>query len=155
MATLHLICGLPCAGKTSFARQLEQTYAALRLTPDEWHLPLFGADLEDAAHDSRHMRIESLLWGVAARVLTLGVDVILDFGFWSRVEREEYRGRAAELGAGSELHYLHVPDEVLLARLAARNAQLPAGAFWIPEAMLKSWMQLFEAPTPDELVTRA
>ncbi len=37
MATLHLICGLPCAGKTTLERQLEQDYAALRLTPDEWH----------------------------------------------------------------------------------------------------------------------
>jgi predicted kinase len=34
MATLHLICGLPCSGKTTLAKQLEQQHAALRLTTD-------------------------------------------------------------------------------------------------------------------------
>lgn len=69
MATLHLICGLPCAGKTTFARQLEQKRAALRLTPDEWHIRLFGMDfLEDEeAHNARHTVVEELMWGVAAR----------------------------------------------------------------------------------------
>ncbi|WP_012692376.1 AAA family ATPase [Deinococcus deserti] len=40
---LHLLVGLPGAGKTTLARELETQYAALRLTPDEWMLPLFGA----------------------------------------------------------------------------------------------------------------
>ena len=78
MATLHLICGLPCAGKTTLARQLEQEYAALRLTPDEWHTRLFGQDAEDTRHDARHAVIEALLWEMAARALLLGGHVILD-----------------------------------------------------------------------------
>jgi predicted kinase len=154
MATLHLVCGLPCAGKTTLARQLEQEYAALRLTPDEWHTRLFGQDAEEDAHNARHDRIEALLWGIAARVLTLGTDVILDFGFWSRVEREDYRSRAAQLGAGSEIHFLDVPGEVLLERLAARNAQLPQGAFDVPEALMRSAINIFEPPAADELVRR-
>ena len=154
MATLHLICGLPCAGKTTLALQLEQKQRALRLTPDEWHIRLFGADIDDPAHDARHDLVESLLWEVAARVLALGVDVILDFGFWSRSEREDYRARAARLGASSELHVLNVPDEVLLARLAARNAQPPPGTFVIPEAKLKAWIALFQAPAQEELERR-
>lgn len=137
MATLHLLCGLPCAGKTTLARHLAQEYSALRLTPDEWHTRLFGQDAEEEAHDARHNLIEALLWDIAARVLTLGVDVILDFGFWGQSEREDYRARAARLGASSEIHFLYVPDEVLLDRLATRNAQLPQGVFFIPETKLK------------------
>ncbi len=38
------------------------------------------------------------MWDVAARVLVLGVDFILDFGFWGRDEREEFRSHAKELG---------------------------------------------------------
>ena len=53
MATLILLCGLPCAGKTTLARQLEREYTALRLSPDEWHVRLFGQDLEDEEHDAR------------------------------------------------------------------------------------------------------
>ncbi len=155
MATLHLVCGLPCAGKTTFARHIEQEYSALRLTPDEWQTRLFGQDLAEEAHDARHTLIEALLWDIAARALTLGVNVILDFGFWGQSEREDYRSRAARLGASSELHFLNVPEELLLERLAARNARLPQGTFFIPEIKLKEWIGWFQPPTQAELERRA
>ncbi len=154
MATLHLICGLPCAGKTTLARHLEQEYSALRLNLDDWHTRLFGQDVEEELHDARHALIESLLWDMAARVLILGVNVILDFGFWGHSEREDYRARAARLGASSELHFLNVPEEVLLERLAIRNIQLPQGTFFIPAAKLKEYIQWFQPPSQAELERR-
>jgi len=54
MATLHLIVGFLCSGKTTFAKKLEQELPALRLTPDEWHLRLFGNDVENTEHNDRH-----------------------------------------------------------------------------------------------------
>ena len=155
MTTLHLICGLPCAGKTTLARQLEQENAALRLTPDEWHTRLFRHDVEEEEHSARHALIETMLWDIAARVLTLGVNVILDFGFWSQSEREDYRSRAARLDASSEIHFLDAPEAVLLQRLATRNAHLPQGAAFIPEAKLKEWIRMFQPPTQAELERRA
>ena len=111
MATLHLIIGLPCSGKTTLARELEAKYSALRLTTDEWHIRLFGHDYWDAMttseetlHDSRHESVESIMWDVAARVLVLGVDVILDFGCWVRSQRDEFRSRAQDLGADFKIH---------------------------------------------------
>jgi len=50
--------GLPCSGKTTLARKLEIERAALRLTPDEWQVALFGQDADDAEHDGRHTQIE-------------------------------------------------------------------------------------------------
>ena len=154
MATLHLMVGLPCAGKTTLARTLEQELGALRLTPDEWQIPLFGQDAEDPAHDARHSLIEALLWNIASRALELGTNVILDFGFWAREEREDYRLRAQRLGAGSEVHYLDVPPDELLRRLAQRNAQPSAQCFVIAEDAMKSWIGFFQKPTTDELVRR-
>jgi predicted kinase len=148
------MCGLPGAGKTTLARRLEQEYAALRLTPDEWHTRLFGQDAEDEQHDARHTVIESLLWEIAARVLQLGGNVILDFGFWGRSERDDYRARAARLGAGSELHFLDVPEAALFARLATRNAQRPAGAFVISAARFREYLPKFQPPAPEELEPR-
>ena len=105
MATLHLIVGLPCSGKTTLGRQLETQYSALRLTTDEWHIRLFGHDYwdnmtesEEAAHDARHQTVEAIMWDVAARVLVLGVDVVLDFGCWVRRQRDEFRSKAEDLG---------------------------------------------------------
>ena len=153
MATLYLMVGLPCSGKTTLARTLEQEHSALRLTPDEWQVRLFGQDAADPQHNARHSLIESLQWQVAERALALGNNVILDFGFWAREEREDFRSRAKHLGAGSEVHFLDVPSDELLRRLAIRNAQ-PGLAFRIPEEMLRSWIELFQKPDPDELLRR-
>ena len=154
MATLHLMVGLPCAGKTTLALTLEREYSASRLTLDEWHLRLFGQDAESPEHNARHSLIESLLWEVASRALALGTNVILDFGFWAREEREDYRSRAKELGASSEVHFLDVPHDELLRRLAKRNTQLSEFSFRIPEEMMKPWIALFQKPTLDELRRR-
>lgn len=158
MATLHLMVGLPCSGKTTLARKLEKEYSALRLTPDEWHICLFGHDYgesmtesEETKHDSRHDSVESLMWDVAARVLVLGVDVILDFGCWVKSQRDEFRERANKLGADFKIHYVDVSEEVLFERLEARNALHEEGTFYIPKDKLKEWIQIFEPPSPKEL----
>jgi predicted kinase len=82
------------------------------------------------------------------------MNVILDFGFWAREEREDYRYRAQQLGASSEVHFLDVSAEELMQRLAVRNAQPSQTSFFIPEAMMTPWMAFFQRPTPDELVRR-
>jgi len=150
MATLHLMVGLPCSGKTTLARTLEQKYSALRLTPDEWQVRLFGQDATDPQHDTRHGLIEALQWEVAERALALGTNVILDFGFWAREEREDFRSRAKQLGASSEVHFLDVPSDELLRRLAKRNGE-PGLAFHIPKEMMGSWIAFFQKPDQDEL----
>lgn len=122
-----------------------------RPTPDEWHIPLYGQDAEEEAHDARHTLIESMLWGIAARVLALGVDVILDFGFWAKSERDDYLARAAALGAEGEIHFLDVPIEELIARLKLRNNPLSPNTFFIPEENLIAWSAFFELPDRDEL----
>ncbi len=154
MPTLHLMVGLPCSGKTTLARTLERKHSALRLTPDEWQVRLFGQDAADPRHDDRHSLIEAMQWEVAERALVLGVDVILAFGFWAREEREDFRARAKKLGASSEVHFLDVPSEELFRRLARRNAD-PGLAFHISEEMMKPWLELFQKPDEDELQRRA
>ena len=146
--------GLPCSGKTTLAQKLEHEQSALRLTTDEWHIHLFGQDAEEPEHNARHILIEMMLWKVASRALELGTNVILDFGFWAREEREDYRSRAKELGASSEVHFLDVPTDELMRRLMARNSQSSPVSFYIPEAMMKPWIAFFQRPTPDELERR-
>ena len=104
MATLHLMVGLPCSGKTTEARRLERELGALRLTPDEWQTALFGDDAFEPEHDARHSTVERLLWNIARRALELGVDVILDYGFWAREERDALRAQARALRLPRAFH---------------------------------------------------
>ena len=154
MATLNLMVGLPCSGKTTLAQKLEHELPALRLTPDEWQIRLFGQDAEEPEHDARHSLIEAMLWNIAGRALELGTNVILDYGFWAREEREDFRLRAKQLGAGSEVHYLDVPEDELLRRLEKRNSQPSQESFLISEEALKPWIAFFQKPTRDELERR-
>ena len=154
MATLLLMVGLPCSGKTTLAKQLEHERSALRLTPDEWQIGLFGQDAHEPEHDERHRFIEGMLWKIASRALELGTNVILDYGFWAREEREDYRLRAKRLGARSEIHYLDVAEEELLRRLALRNSQPSRESFHISAESMKPWIAFFQKPTPEELERR-
>lgn len=158
--TLHLMVGLPCSGKTTYARRLhaQGPGAGIVLTPDVWQLALYGDDFspaappaERAAHDRRHSEIEALMWEVAARLLRLGVSVILDYGFWAREEREDFRARGAALGARVQVHYMEAPLEELKQRARRRNAENDGDVFPISDRNLEEWAAQFEPPTAEEL----
>ncbi|MBI3958279.1 MAG: AAA family ATPase, partial [Chloroflexi bacterium] len=139
------------AGKTTLAKKLEAERPALRLTPDEWIPVLYGENLSQEKLDSVREPVETMQWQVASAALRLGVDVVLDFGFWGRSEREDFRARAAALGAQTVICFLDISYAELSARLAARNASLPPGTFHVSQAQLDLWWSWFEPPTPDEL----
>ena len=151
MTTLHLMVGLPCSGKTTLAKRLEVKLGALRLTPDEWHRFLYGQDATQPEHDDRHEKIEALQWKVAASALQRGLDVILDFGLWQRIERQVFRQHATALGAKTKIHFLDVPFEELLERLDARNKQISGDVTYIPLSMMNGYLPQFEAPDAEEL----
>lgn len=94
MTTLYLMVGLPGAGKTTRAVALAAEHRALRLTPDVWMIPLFGASDPDGKRDV----LEGRLVSVALQALQLGTSVVLDFGFWGRDERSSLRALAASAG---------------------------------------------------------
>lgn len=147
--TLYVMVGLPGAGKTTLAKRLEEEHAALRLTKDEWMMPLFGwGEFED-----KREVVEALLWNIAARALSLGVNVVLDYGLWGLSERDDYRARAAALGARVQLHYLDAPIDELWRRIDARNKKLTVGDVPISRAQLEEYWGIFDPqrPTPEEL----
>jgi predicted kinase len=95
-----------------------------------------------------------LLW-LALSALRTGVDVVLEFGVWAKVERSALRAMAASVGAASELVYLEVDHDEQWRRVRARSATDAATTFPMTEAELRGWRQRFEPPDETELVATA
>jgi predicted kinase len=148
-ARLILTCGLPGAGKTKLATQLAADRSAVRLTKDEWLWALGSTPWDEPTRE----RVEHELWRFAQEVLRLGVSVVLDFGLWARIERDEMRSAARGLGVGVgvELHYLDVPTDDLWRRIEARNSEPPWNSHPIRRADLEGWKRVFQAPNASEL----
>jgi len=141
--------GLPATGKTTRARELEAEMQALRLTPDEWMIPLF-------AHpdpDGKRWVLEGRLVWLAIRALRLGVSVIMDFGLWARDERSALRFLAAQAGADCELVYLQVSEKEQQRRLEARFATDPGSNYELRHFDLEEFRGIFQVPGEDELGT--
>jgi predicted kinase len=144
---MFVMVGLPAAGKTSRARELATEWNALRLTPDEWMIPLFGQEQPEGVRNTMEGR---LLW-VALSALRIGMNVVVDFGVWAKDERSALRALAASVGATSELVYLPVDEEEQWRRVQGRPVTPSAPAFEMTKADLEGWRETFQAPGPDEL----
>jgi predicted kinase len=136
---------------------------AVRLTGDEWLHDLYPNEAGDAFSAQRPLAerldwskayrpsVERLQWALALRTLALGVNVVLDWGLWTREERDRYRTEAQERGVRVVLCVLDPSREELMRRLKARNASPPTGTFRIDEALLDHSLERFERPTEAEL----
>lgn len=140
---LIVVCGLPGAGKTTLARQLEAELSAVRFSPDEW-MPALGIDLWNEAARGR---VEALQWSLAQRLLSFGQKAIIEWGTWGRSERDVLREGARALGAAVELRYLDAPLDVLFDRIQRRGLEDP------PMTMddLRHYASVFQRPTPEEM----
>jgi len=144
---LFVMVGLPASGKTTRAKQIEQQHRALRLTPDEWMIPLFG---DNDANGKRNVLEGRFIW-LALRALHSGVDVVLDFGVWSKVERTALRALAASVGATCELVYLEIDEERQRQWRDRRALEEPSTTFHISDVDLGQYRRGFEPPDAADL----
>lgn len=145
--TLFVMVGLPASGKSTRAREIEEDRRALRLTPDEWMIPLF----DDNDADGKRNVLEGRFIWLALRALRHGMDVVLDFGVWSRVERSALRALAATAGASCELVYLEVDADQQRRWRDRRAAEEPGSTFLISDEDLDDYRRRFVPPDDAEL----
>jgi len=119
----------------------------VRLTKDEWLWALGTTPWDQAFGERLEFRLRQL----AEETLSLGLSVVLDFGLWARIERDELRTMARRLGVGVELHYLDVAPDEQWKRIDRRNSAPPWNEAPITRDHLDEWRNVFEAPDPAEL----
>jgi predicted kinase len=146
---LVVITGLPGSGKTTLATQLATVMPAVRMSPDDWMMAS-GIDLWDA---STRDRIEHFQLTLALDLLRKGQHVVIEWGVWTRAERDALRDTARAIGASVELHHVTAPVDELWRRIVARDREGKWGARSIRRHELDEWAAAYEEPTADELAT--
>jgi predicted kinase len=144
--TLFVMVGLPAAGKTTRAKEIEEAWQALRLTPDEWMIPLFGE-----SEGGKRETLEGRFIWLAVRALCLGTNVVLDFGVWSKDERSALRFLAHSVGASCQLVYLEIDEREQHRRHDERFSADPGATFPISHDDFRDYREQFEVPEDGEL----
>lgn len=152
-APVILIVGRICAGKTRYARELVARRGGVLLSLDELMLRVLPRELGEE-YDAYSARGKAYLYALAVDIARAGVSPVLDFGFWSRDDRR----RAQEWFEGAGLrvmwHYVWVSEEDWRRNIAARNAQVAAGAadvYAVDEGLLSKLASRFEEPERREM----
>ena len=154
MAKVYLICGKICSGKTCYAERLRKTFPAVILSTDE-----VTYDLTDNAQGSGYnafaLRVNKYLRKKAAQIVQAGANVILDWGFWSRADRQEISDYFKVHEVTYEWHYIDVSDEQWEKKIAERNRRISSGHggsdFYVDEGLRNKVLSRFEVPDRKEI----
>ena len=149
-ATLYLICGKICAGKSTLARRLASGPAKLLISEDHWTSNLFAGDLKTIEDYGRlSARLRAAMGPHVVDILRRGLSVVLDFPANTVKNRDWMRSLISQAEVPHELHLLDLPDAVCKARLRERNAR-GEHPFQVTDAEYDQFTRYFLAPGPGE-----
>lgn len=149
--TIYIISGQICSGKTTFSKKLQESTGALRFTPDEIMQKIYPFKIKKEEFDSYFYKCCDVSMVGAIESFKRGFDVILDFGFWKKEDRNTYKNIAKEVGAESKLFFVKCAIETIKNRLYLRNKNISDGSFHISEEEFDFYSPGFEEPSNDEL----
>jgi predicted kinase len=146
MGRVIFMCGPAGSGKSTVARQYERQ-GMIRLSFDQeaWSRGITAMPLPE---DVR-AEIERVLRARLADLVQAGSDVVLDFSFWSRRVRDEYREFLRPFGVVPQTVYLATDRTTALQRISARAAQ-GGDDFKLSAEVAARYFDHFEVPTADE-----
>jgi predicted kinase len=154
-----MMCGVAGSGKTTYAQQLEQR-GFVRLSIDEeiWATNgRYGIDYPIEMYEQLKVDAELKLRNELVKLLNEKRNVVIDFSFWQRKRRNEYKKLIEDEGGEWKLIYLKVHPNDLRERLRIRSQRFDANAaFTITEEILSSFLKGFEVPSGEgEIIIEA
>ena len=146
MSPVIFMCGPSGSGKSTYARRLEST-GMVRLSFDEemWRRGISTVPVPADVRDD----IESGLRERLLELVAAGTDVVLDFSFWSRRMRDDYRELLGPTEVVPETVYLATDRDTVLRRMRMRRGAHPDD-FVLTDELVARYFDHFEPPTPDE-----
>lgn len=156
---VHLICGLPGAGKTTYAEKLRQDLRGVRFSIDDWNDRLFFMDRAPTSDFNwfyeRVQRCCTQMRDTAEQVIAAGCPAIFDCGLTNRQERTIFYDWADEQGFSASLHFLDVDSHIRWQRVQSRNQE--KGKTYrldVTRDMFDFMDSIWEAPQDEECLPR-
>jgi predicted kinase len=156
MAKLILVCGPTGVGKTTYSVSLSKEIGAIRFSIDPWMQTLFSKDMTALDYSwmiERVNRCYEQIWQVSEQIIVLNGNVVLDLGFTTKAQRDQFSNRAKKLGLNPEIHYLDAPKEIRKQRVNKRNVEKDPTvyAFEVTDMMFNFMEPKFEIPDHEEI----
>lgn len=152
MAKLYVLIGRIGCGKTTYAHKLCEQETTVLLSHDELMLQVNTNCIGREAHVKQAMSITEYFMNLSKQLVSKGISVVLDYGFWTRKEREQVRCLAKELGVDYEIIYISIPEELRKHYVEKRNKKIKSDekAYVMDKEKLERLDAFFEEPQEDE-----
>lgn len=106
-----------------------------------------GIDYPEEQYEELSGHVERALRERLLSLIKQGKDVVIDFSFWNRENRNIYKELIQNAGAETELIYMKAEKETLQKRLHKRNQVLNANSpFVITDEILEHHYNVFQEP---------
>ncbi|MEU9121086.1 ATP-binding protein [Streptomyces sp. NPDC048506] len=150
LSTVVLMCGLPGAGKTTYAMELVRS-GYVRLSIDEVVWQRLGQRdaglvLEVEAFDQLKEEVRCEQRQQLVELMLAGRDVVVDYSFWSRAARDDYKVLIENHGCRWELVHLKADQTTLERRLEVRNDEEGANSVTVDKTLFNRYLANFEEP---------
>jgi beta-phosphoglucomutase-like phosphatase (HAD superfamily)/predicted kinase len=145
--TVYLLCGLPGSGKSTWSEKfVKENPNTVWYKLDKEFFEKHGRDYDG----TKFLEFEEKLKGEIIEKMKLDIlnskDVILDFGFWKKVDRDKYKQLIESLNAIPKLLYFKNDNKVLMERLLERNKLKHEYEHVISEELFNIFLTRFEEP---------
>jgi predicted kinase len=146
---VRLLCGVAGAGKTTYAKQLENLgFTRLSIDEEIWRrFGRYGLDYPPSDYTGHQETAEQLLRAELVGLMCDRAPVVIDSSFWRRETRDRYKALIVEHGCQWDLVHLVVDVPTLRERLTRRSERFDANAaFSITETQMLIYLEGFEVP---------
>lgn len=154
MSKVMAICGKICSGKSYYAKQIKEKENAVILSKYEATYELID-NKQGEFYNVFAERVNKYLMKKAVEIVKAGCNVILDWGFWTKAERQETTKYFNQFGIDVEWHYIDIEQTRWEQLIEERNNKIQNGNggsdFYVDEGLLNKILSKFEEPKREEM----